>query len=143
MIEAVNSVLANAPLIKSSAVKDSQVQEAARSIVESVSSQPKAPYVSPYISMDVNLNKAVIQIRDAETGDVVETLSSPKNADQQRRSEATDDYSSNTPSVNTELLNAQETSQSESIHVDANGVAASFDSAGAGVEVSEVYSDKV
>ena len=143
MIEAVNSVLANAPLIKSSVAKDSQVQEAAKSRVENVSSQPQAPYVSPYISMDVNLNKAVIQIRDAETGDVVETLSSSSGAEEQRRSEATDDFSTNASSVNKELLHAQEDSQQEATSIDAGGVAASFDSAGAGVEVSEVYSDKV
>lgn len=35
-----------------------------------------APYISPAIHVDINYNKAVIQIRDSETGDVQETIPS-------------------------------------------------------------------
>ena len=38
--------------------------------IDSVS-VPRAPYISPYISLDLDTNKAVIQIRDSDTGDVV------------------------------------------------------------------------
>ena len=69
MIEAVNSVLANASLARtSSAGQGGQERaEVSRSEIE----VPKAPYISPYISVDNSYNQAVIQIRDSETGDVL------------------------------------------------------------------------
>jgi hypothetical protein len=73
MFEAVNSTLSNAPLIRAQAEQAS----AARSFAanpEKVQEAPQAPYVSPYIYMDVNYNKAVLQIRDSDTGDVVRQI---------------------------------------------------------------------
>jgi len=68
MIEAVNSVLANASLSSANAVKASQPApvEAAEPAV-----LPSAPFISPRVSYDSNANKAVLQIRDASTGDVI------------------------------------------------------------------------
>ena len=73
MIEAVNSVLSNASASRivaeqqsasrNLAANPSKIQEAATT---------KAPYVSPAISIDKSSNKAVIQIRDSDTGDVVQ-----------------------------------------------------------------------
>ncbi|PCJ97548.1 MAG: hypothetical protein COA45_09800 [Zetaproteobacteria bacterium] len=65
MIEAVSSTLVSAQILRgnvggrSAPVTTSPAPEA-----------PKAPYISPYISIDVVHNKAVIQIRDRDTGDV-------------------------------------------------------------------------
>jgi hypothetical protein len=71
MIEAANSVLQTAPAVRA-------VAEQASSNLESIAANPErtqkvviqAPYVSPYISVDVNYNRAVLQLRDSETGDV-------------------------------------------------------------------------
>jgi hypothetical protein len=73
MIEAVNSVISNAPLIRTSAdqVASSRSFAADAAAVESVARMPLAPYISPYISMDTNYDKAVLQLRDSDTGDVV------------------------------------------------------------------------
>lgn len=70
MIEAVNSVLSNTSAnrvateqqstLRSYATNPDRVQEVAR-----------APYVSPHISIDKNYNKAILQIRDSDTGDVL------------------------------------------------------------------------
>jgi len=73
MFEAVNSTLSNAPLIRAQAEQAS----AARSFAanpERVQEVAQAPYISPYIKMDVNYDKAVIQIRDSDTGDVVRQI---------------------------------------------------------------------
>lgn len=70
MIEAVNSVLSN---VSSNRVAVDQ-QSTARSYAanpEKTQEVAKTPYVSPYISIDRNYNKAILQIRDSETGDVV------------------------------------------------------------------------
>lgn len=77
MIEAVNSVLSNSPVIRgnaeavdsarSFAVNPDRVQEIA---------VPQAPFVSPYVSVDVDFDTAVLQIRDSETGDVLKQFPS-------------------------------------------------------------------
>lgn len=75
MIEAVNSVIANASALRATAEQAS----AARSFTanpERVQEVVQAPYVSPYISMDINYNKAVLQIRDGDTGDVLKQFPS-------------------------------------------------------------------
>ena len=67
MIEAVNSVLANASLSRGSAA---QVSTAAKANLEAPT-LPQAPFISPRIALDARANKAVIQIRDSDTGDVL------------------------------------------------------------------------
>lgn len=70
MIEAVNSVLSNAAVTS----RVAEQQSAARSYAanpEKVQEVARTPYVSPYISIDRQSNKAVLQIRDSNTGDVV------------------------------------------------------------------------
>jgi len=70
MIEAVNSVLSNAAVTS----RVAEQQSAARSYAanpEKVQEVAKTPYISPYISIDRQSNKAVLQIRDSDTGDVV------------------------------------------------------------------------
>lgn len=70
MIEAVNSVLSNAPLARGSAEQQSTSRSFAAN-PERVQEVAKAPYVSPYIHVDVNFDRAVLQIRDSDTGDVL------------------------------------------------------------------------
>ena len=70
MIEAVNSVLSSSSVTRFVA----EQQSTARSLTanpEKVQEAARAPYVSPYISIDRQYNKAVLQIRDSDTGDVV------------------------------------------------------------------------
>ncbi len=86
MIEAVNSVLASASLLRGNVEQVS----AARSfdvdidVDTQVADVPKAPFISPYISVDLNANKAVLQIRDSDTGDVVRQFPSEQRLQQQR-----------------------------------------------------------
>lgn len=70
MIEAVNASLAL------SAVKPTVLQAASPSSqgtkpsVQPVARAPEIPYISLYITVDDNYDKAVLQIRDSSTGDV-------------------------------------------------------------------------
>lgn len=67
MIEAVNSVLANASLSRGSAVQASNIAK----IDLEAPQAPRAPYVSPIIALPPNADRAVLQVRDSETGDVL------------------------------------------------------------------------
>ncbi len=70
MIEAVNSVLQNAQVVRASN-EQAVAAESFAANPERVQKAPVlAPYVSPYIYMDVNYNRAVLQLRDGDTGDV-------------------------------------------------------------------------
>jgi uncharacterized FlaG/YvyC family protein len=75
MLEAVNSVLQTAPVIRASAEQVSTADSYAAN-PDRVQKIPQAPYISPYIHMDVDLDQAVLQIRDSETGDVVRQIPS-------------------------------------------------------------------
>lgn len=85
MIEAVNSVIANASLIRgnveqvsssrSFAANPNKVQEAAPS-TQGLNPGPQAPFISPFVVVDVNFDKAVLQFRDSDTGDVLEQIPS-------------------------------------------------------------------
>lgn len=80
MIEAVNSVLQTAPFVRASNEQVSTVDSLAANPerVQRAPQAPQAPFVSPFIHVDVNLNKAVIQLRNGETGDVEDQF--PSNA---------------------------------------------------------------
>lgn len=70
MIEAVNSVLSNASLTRGATAQPS-AERIVSANPEKVQERAQAPYVSPYISVDKASNRAVLQIRDSDTGDVV------------------------------------------------------------------------
>ena len=73
MIEAVNSVLASAPLVRQAA--EAQTGASTNlSQIESVRTVTPPPYLSTFISMDVNFDTAVILLRDADTGDTVRQI---------------------------------------------------------------------
>lgn len=84
MIEAVNSVLSNSPLVRGSVDQAS----VARAEIQSVASSPQAPYISPYISVDINYNKAVLQIRDSDTGDVLNQFPSQSRLEAVQRAQS-------------------------------------------------------
>ena len=88
MIEAVSSVLLNAQSIRSSTDRV-DVAAASNAVSEGVdvSKVPVAPYISPYISIDNNSNQAVLQIRDSNTGDIVNQFPSEARLEQIRRQE--------------------------------------------------------
>lgn len=70
MLEAVNSVLQTAPLLRPQAEQVSVVDSYAANPERVQRVLPQAPYVSPYIYFDANYNKAIIQLRNGDTGDV-------------------------------------------------------------------------
>lgn len=70
MIEAVNSVLSNASLSRGAA----EQQSASRSYAanpDKIQEIATPAYISNKISVDSKYNKAVLQVRDRDTGDVV------------------------------------------------------------------------
>lgn len=71
MLEAVNSVLQSAPLVRAQAEQVSTADSFAANPDRVQKAPPKAPYISPYIHFDVNFDEAVLQIRDSSTGDVL------------------------------------------------------------------------
>lgn len=70
MLEAVNSVLQTAQFVRPQAEQTSAVDSFAGNPERAQRVSPQAPYVSPYIYIDLGHNKAVIQLRNGETGDV-------------------------------------------------------------------------
>ena len=89
MIEAVNSVISNTSAIRVSADQASTSRSFAadQAAVEAVARIPLAPYISPYISLDTNYDKAVLQLRDSETGDVVNQFPSEQTLQARQRQE--------------------------------------------------------
>ncbi len=97
MIEAVNSVLASAPLVRQYTEQQSGGALSNNSQVESVKTFAQAPYISPFISVDVNFDTAVILLRDAETGDTVRQIPSEGALEARRREQVTEQTSQQSP----------------------------------------------
>lgn len=75
MLETVNTTVANATVLRASAEQAGFARSTPAAPVASPDvpiELPKAPFISPVISLDLNYDKAVLQIRDSETGDVVQ-----------------------------------------------------------------------
>lgn len=83
MLEAVNSVLQTAPVIRGNAEQVSTAASFAAN-PDRVQKVPQAPYISPYIHMDVDLG-AVLQLRDSETGDVLRQIPSEATIEARQR----------------------------------------------------------
>lgn len=87
MLEAVNSVLSNASYTKPVADQQSVATSYAAN-PEQVQRVPvQAPYVSLYIKVDVNFDKALLQLRDSDTGDVVQQIPSETQLEAYRRAQ--------------------------------------------------------
>lgn len=74
MLEAVNSVLQTTPTLRGQAEKVSSADSFAAN-PDRVQKAVLAPYVSPYVHVDLDYG-AVLQIRDRDTGDVVDQFPS-------------------------------------------------------------------
>lgn len=83
MLEAVNSVLQTAPLVRGNAEQVSSAASFAAN-PDRVQKIPQAPYISPYIHLDVDMG-AVLQMRDPETGDVVRQIPSEASIEARQR----------------------------------------------------------
>lgn len=121
MIEAVNSVVSNAVLARGSAEQQSVVRSFAAN-PERVQEVAQAPYVSPYISMDINYNKAVLQIRDSDTGDVVRQFPTESQMEAYRKAQAaqaTREAQVNAVAVNSGSTNSAPRAEISSSDVDA------------------------
>ena len=70
MIEAVKSTLSASTATRNVAAQNSTANSLSAN-PEKVQEAARAPYVSPYIAIDRGSNRAVVQIRDSDTGDVV------------------------------------------------------------------------
>ncbi len=75
MIEAINSSVAVSSILRPVVDQAAHARGQSASI-EPVQKSPQAPYVSPYIFVDNANNKTVLQIRDRESGDVVQEIPS-------------------------------------------------------------------
>lgn len=74
MIEAVNSAVASAQVLRSSNERNGGA--AASSSEPASVTAPQAPFISPFVTFNTDRNVAVLQLRDSQTGDVVEQIPS-------------------------------------------------------------------
>ena len=102
MVDAVNSTIAN--IAPSRDVASSGGANVAPPVPSEAPRAPQAPFVSPYISVDLNFDRAVLQIRDSETGDVEQQFPTQSRLVQLSRSQATQ-----------ERLDVRQTSQQQSV----------------------------
>lgn len=70
MVEAISTVLSNVP-VNRVAVDTQATTRSLTANPDKVQETARTPYVSPYISIDRQSNRAILQIRDSDTGDVV------------------------------------------------------------------------
>lgn len=87
MIEAVNSVLSNAPYTKAVAEQQSVATSYAANPERIQQASTQAPYISLYIKVDTNFDKAILQIRDSDTGDVVRQIPTESQLEAYRRAQ--------------------------------------------------------
>tara|TARA_R110001592_G_scaffold27763_13_gene102759 strand:- start:45727 stop:46206 length:480 start_codon:yes stop_codon:yes gene_type:complete len=85
MIEAVNSTIANVAASRGVALQASAASATLPPLPEGAPNVPQAPFVSPYISVDLDFDTAVLQIRDSETGDVQQQFPTQSRLAQIRR----------------------------------------------------------
>ena len=104
MVDAINSVLANAPLLRndaeqaSSRVSVAELQvardQAERQQVsltrndfatQNVSETPQAPFISPVVSINTQFDTAVLLLRNSEDGEVVDQIPSESALQTQQR----------------------------------------------------------
>lgn len=70
MIDAVSSLVLNTSQLRGATEQVASARSYAAN-PERIQEAPKAPYISPFISVNVYYDRAVLQIRDSETGDVL------------------------------------------------------------------------
>ncbi len=87
MLEAVNSVLSNAPLTKAVVQQQSVATSFSANPARIQEASLQAPYISLYIKVDTNFDRAVLQIRDSDTGDVVRQIPTESQLEAYRRAQ--------------------------------------------------------
>lgn len=87
MIEAVNSVLSNAPYTKAVVEQQSVARSFAANPSRVQEASIQAPYLSLYIKMDTNFDKAILQIRDNQNGDVLRQIPTESQLEAYRRAQ--------------------------------------------------------
>lgn len=99
MIEAVNSAIAATPFLRAlpgmgAEISQPLANQGAEHVIETIGSAkgPQAPFISPYVYVNLNYNKAVLQIRDGETGDVLDQIPSDERLAAQQRSFTTEEH---------------------------------------------------
>lgn len=88
MIEAVNAATASVALSQStSSQTDVQVSASASPLEEigDAPQAPRAPFVSPFIAVDTEFDRAVLQIRNGDTGEVIRQFPSEGRLENQAR----------------------------------------------------------
>ncbi len=88
MIEAVNSVLSNAQYTRAAAEQQSVASSYAANPARIQQASAQAPYISLFIKVDVNFDKAILQIRDSDTGDVVRQIPTESQLEAYRRAQS-------------------------------------------------------
>jgi hypothetical protein len=84
MLEAVNSVLQSAPIVRQ-AVERTSASESFAANPEGTQRTVQAPFVSNYVFLDVNYDAAVILFRNRDTGDVIRQVPSESSLEAKRR----------------------------------------------------------
>ena len=87
MLEAVNSVLSNASYTRAAAEQQSVVNSYAANPARVQQAPLQAPYISLYIKVDNNFDRAILQIRDNHTGDVVRQIPTESQLEAYRRAQ--------------------------------------------------------
>jgi hypothetical protein len=130
MLEAVNSVISNAPFLRQSV---EQLSSANFALEESAVTAPQAPYVSPYIFVNNDYNTAVLQIRDSDTGDVLKQFPSEQTLAARHRQKQ----------AQLALSRADDVSVSDAVHVDVSSSAESSSAGAADVSTAQtnVYTE--
>ncbi|NCC22990.1 MAG: hypothetical protein EOM26_11110 [Alphaproteobacteria bacterium] len=81
-----NSVISNSPLLRGNTEQVTVARSYAAN-PDRVQEVPQAPYVSPYVHVDLQYNEAVLQLRNGESGDVETQIPSEKRLAQIRQFE--------------------------------------------------------
>lgn len=86
MIEAINSTIANAQLMRGAV--EQQTERAARPEPQEAVDFVQAPFISPVISIDTEYNTAVLLLRNSESGEVVDQIPSESALQSDNRTQA-------------------------------------------------------
>ncbi|PZQ48484.1 MAG: hypothetical protein DI551_01665 [Micavibrio aeruginosavorus] len=87
MLEAVNSVLSNVQYTRAAAEQQSVLNSYAANPERVQQATTVAPYISLYIKVDNNFDRAILQIRDTDTGDVVRQIPTETQLEAYRRAQ--------------------------------------------------------
>lgn len=89
MVDVVNPLSSSVASLRSASAAQGGAPDVITEVVASGAPEtPQAPYVSPYISINFDYDKAVLQIRDSDTGNVQEQFPTESRLAEIRRAQA-------------------------------------------------------